>query len=78
MTVSEGLAPAARRTPVQARSRQTVIRILDAAAAIADEQGVEPLPVGAQQVGRRPVPDRQDPLAGDDPGGHRGPDVLYT
>jgi AcrR family transcriptional regulator len=41
MTVSEGLAPAARRTPVQARSRQTVIRILDAAAAIADEQGVD-------------------------------------
>jgi AcrR family transcriptional regulator len=30
-----------RREPVQARSRQTVTRILDAAAAIADEEGVE-------------------------------------
>ncbi|MCV7176343.1 TetR/AcrR family transcriptional regulator [Mycolicibacterium sphagni] len=30
-----------RRAPVQARSRQTVERILDAAAAIADEQGVD-------------------------------------
>ena len=30
-----------RRAPVQARSRQTVIRILDAAAAIADELGVD-------------------------------------
>ena len=30
-----------RRAPVQARSRQTVTRILDAAAAIADEQGVD-------------------------------------
>ncbi|MCX2929846.1 TetR/AcrR family transcriptional regulator [Mycobacterium sp. CVI_P3] len=30
-----------RRAPVQARSRQTVARILDAAAAIADEQGVD-------------------------------------
>jgi AcrR family transcriptional regulator len=30
-----------RRAPVQERSRQTVTRILDAAAAIADEQGVE-------------------------------------
>lgn len=34
-------ASAARRAPVQERSRQTVTRILDAAAAIADEQGVE-------------------------------------
>ncbi|MFN8070449.1 MAG: TetR/AcrR family transcriptional regulator [Mycobacterium sp.] len=30
-----------RRAPVQERSRQTVTRILDAAAAIADEQGVD-------------------------------------
>ncbi len=30
-----------RRAPVQARSRQTVARILDAATAIADEQGVD-------------------------------------
>ena len=30
-----------RRAPVQARSRQTVARILDAAASIADEQGVD-------------------------------------
>src|SRR5690242_15128832 len=30
-----------RRAPVQARSRQTVARILDAAAAIADEQGID-------------------------------------
>ncbi|EHB59287.1 TetR/AcrR family transcriptional regulator [Mycolicibacterium vinylchloridicum] len=30
-----------RRAPVQARSRQTVARILDAAAAIADEDGVD-------------------------------------
>jgi len=30
-----------RRAPVQARSRQTVERILDAAAAIADEQGID-------------------------------------
>lgn len=30
-----------RRAPVQARSRQTVARILDAAAAIADEHGVD-------------------------------------
>ncbi len=30
-----------RRAPVQERSRQTVVRILDAAAAIADEQGVD-------------------------------------
>jgi AcrR family transcriptional regulator len=30
-----------RRAPVQARSRQTVARILDAAAAIADEEGVD-------------------------------------
>ncbi len=35
------VAPVARRAPVQARSRQTVTRILDAAAAIADEQGVD-------------------------------------
>ena len=35
------VAPVQRRAPVQARSRQTVTRILDAAAAIADEQGVE-------------------------------------
>jgi len=35
------LAPVSRRAPVQARSRQTVNRILDAAAAIADEQGVD-------------------------------------
>lgn len=34
-------ASVARRAPVQERSRQTVIRILDAAAAIADEQGVD-------------------------------------
>lgn len=34
-------ASAARRAPMQARSRQTVTRILDAAAAIADEQGVD-------------------------------------
>lgn len=32
---------APRRAPVQARSRQTVTRILDAAAEITDEQGVE-------------------------------------
>ncbi len=31
----------ARRTPVQERGRQTVTRILDAAAAIADEHGVD-------------------------------------
>ena len=35
------VAPVQRRAPVQARSRQTVTRILDAAAAIADEQGVD-------------------------------------
>ncbi len=35
------VAPVSRRAPVQARSRQTVNRILDAAAAIADEQGVD-------------------------------------
>ena len=35
------VAPVQRREPVQARSRLTVIRILDAAAAIADEHGVE-------------------------------------
>lgn len=34
-------ASVARRAPVQERSRQTVTRILDAAAAIADEQGVD-------------------------------------
>lgn len=34
-------ASISRRTPVQERSRQTVTRILDAAAAIADEQGVD-------------------------------------
>lgn len=34
-------ASAARRAPVQQRSRLTVTRILDAAAAIADEQGVD-------------------------------------
>ena len=34
-------ATAPRREPVQARSRLTVTRILDAAAAIADEQGVD-------------------------------------
>lgn len=34
-------APVQRRAPVQARSRQTVTRILDAAAAIADEHGVD-------------------------------------
>jgi AcrR family transcriptional regulator len=33
--------PLQRREPVQARSRRTVTRILDAAAAIADEQGVD-------------------------------------
>ncbi|TGD84943.1 TetR/AcrR family transcriptional regulator [Mycolicibacterium sp. CH28] len=32
---------APRRAPVQARSKQTVARILEAAAAIADEQGVD-------------------------------------
>ena len=40
-----GRAPAvldgSRRAPMQERSRQTVTRILDAAAAIADEQGVD-------------------------------------
>lgn len=35
------VAPVQRRAPVQERSRQTVTRILDAAAAIADEQGVD-------------------------------------
>ncbi len=35
------VTPVQRRAPVQARSRQTVTRILDAAAAIADEQGVD-------------------------------------
>lgn len=35
------VAPVQRRAPVQARSRQTVTRILDAAAAITDEQGVD-------------------------------------
>lgn len=34
-------ASVARREPVQERSRQTVTRILDAAAAIADEHGVD-------------------------------------
>ena len=34
-------ASVARRAPVQERSRQTVTRILDAAAAIADEHGVD-------------------------------------
>lgn len=34
-------ASIARRAPVQARSRQTVARILEAAAAIADEDGVD-------------------------------------
>lgn len=34
-------ASVSRRAPVQERSRQTVVRILDAAAAIADEQGVD-------------------------------------
>lgn len=34
-------ASASRRAPVQERSRQTVVRILDAAAAIADEMGVD-------------------------------------
>ena len=34
-------ASVSRRAPVQERSRQTVTRILDAAAAIADEQGVD-------------------------------------
>jgi len=34
-------APVQRREPVQARSRRTVTRILDAAAAIADEHGVD-------------------------------------
>ncbi|AQT81007.1 hypothetical protein B1R94_19715 [Mycolicibacterium litorale] len=33
--------PVQRRAPVQARSRQTVARILDAAATIADEHGVD-------------------------------------
>ena len=35
------LSEGSRRAPVQERSRQTVTRILDAAAAIADEQGVD-------------------------------------
>jgi len=35
------VAPVQRRAPMQARSRHTVTRILDAAAAIADEQGVD-------------------------------------
>ncbi|BBX47862.1 hypothetical protein GCM10009641_10930 [Mycobacterium cookii] len=35
------IAPVQRRAPVQERSRRTVTRILDAAAAIADEHGVE-------------------------------------
>ena len=35
------LPDGSRRAPVQERSRQTVTRILDAAAAIADEQGVD-------------------------------------
>ena len=35
------VAPIQRREPVQARSRLTVTRILDAAAAIADENGVD-------------------------------------
>jgi len=35
------VAPVQRREPVQARSRATVNRILDAAAAIADEDGVD-------------------------------------
>ena len=35
------VAPVQRREPVQARSRETVTRILDAAAAIADEDGVD-------------------------------------
>ncbi len=34
-------APTQRREPTQARSRQTVTRILDAAAAIVDEDGVD-------------------------------------
>ena len=34
-------APTQRREPTQARSRQTVTRILDAAAAIVDEHGVD-------------------------------------
>lgn len=34
-------ASVSRRVPLQERSRQTVTRILDAAAAIADEQGVD-------------------------------------
>lgn len=38
-TVPDTAVP--RRAPVQARSRRTVTRILDAAAAIADEQGVD-------------------------------------
>lgn len=41
MTPSTTAVSASRRAPVQERSRQTVTRILDAAAAIADEQGVE-------------------------------------
>ena len=41
MTVKARNATVARRAPVQERSRLTVTRILDAAAAIADEQGVE-------------------------------------
>lgn len=35
------MSPTGRRAPVQERSRQTVNRILDAAASIADEQGVD-------------------------------------
>lgn len=41
MTPPTTAVNASRRAPVQERSRQTVTRILDAAAAIADEQGVE-------------------------------------
>ena len=41
MTVKTSTATVARRAPVQERGRQTVTRILDAAAAIADEHGVE-------------------------------------
>ena len=41
MTVKTAAASATRRAPVQERSRLTVARILDAAAEIADEQGID-------------------------------------
>ncbi|MBU3750703.1 MAG: TetR/AcrR family transcriptional regulator [Mycobacterium sp.] len=41
VTVTPAVTPVPRRAPVQARSRRTVDRILHAAAAIADEDGVD-------------------------------------